>query len=239
DVEWMDGLDLLGPLGLKLAIIPHWNNAEGGTFDTRHCYMGAPRLKILEEKLAYDVVILGIDEHTACTLDPNLRTVAVNGAGALTLRYRGEEKIFPAGSEFSFDVLRASAFSSAPRAKSQPRELMKLESDAPHPPQFVATQLYLIHLARALQDAREVNAHRELIDHAHDAMHELAHEWRGADQLNAPDIAPFVELVIQTRAQLRAAKQFALADQLRDELSARGIALEDTARGTLWRRISL
>ena len=48
--------------------------------------------------------------------------------------------------------------------------------------------------------------------------------------------APFIELLITVRNDLRAAKQFALADRIRDGLTAIGIALEDTAEGTVWRR---
>ena len=49
------------------------------------------------------------------------------------------------------------------------------------------------------------------------------------------DVAPFVELLIETRAGLRKEKQFALADQLRDRLAELGVVLEDTPRGTEWR----
>ena len=49
------------------------------------------------------------------------------------------------------------------------------------------------------------------------------------------DVAPFVELLIETRAALRKEKQFALADNLRDRLAELGVALEDTPRGTEWR----
>ena len=52
------------------------------------------------------------------------------------------------------------------------------------------------------------------------------------------DIAPFVELLVSIRAELRAARQFALADKIRDELAERGVALEDTADGTEWRIVS-
>ena len=38
--------------GLRAAVIPHYNNAEGGTHDTRFCYMGERRLRVLEEALA-------------------------------------------------------------------------------------------------------------------------------------------------------------------------------------------
>ncbi|HOQ99854.1 MAG TPA: cysteine--tRNA ligase [Anaerolineae bacterium] len=45
-----------------------------------------------------------------------------------------------------------------------------------------------------------------------------------------------VALLLSTRQDLRAAKQFALADAIRDRLTALGIVLEDTPHGTRWRR---
>ena len=39
--RWLPGLDLLGTLGLKVAVIPHYDNAEGGRYDTRYCYLGS------------------------------------------------------------------------------------------------------------------------------------------------------------------------------------------------------
>ena len=47
---------------------------------------------------------------------------------------------------------------------------------------------------------------------------------------------PFIELLISTRSRLREAKQFQLADEIRDKLEKLGIALEDTAQGTVWKR---
>lgn len=47
--------------------------------------------------------------------------------------------------------------------------------------------------------------------------------------------APFIELLIRIRADLRKAKQFALADQIRQELTALGVQLEDSPTGTTWR----
>ena len=54
----------------------------------------------------------------------------------------------------------------------------------------------------------------------------------GSDELAAK---PFIELLVSTRTELRQARQFALADRIRDELAAQGVALEDTAQGTLWK----
>ena len=49
------------------------------------------------------------------------------------------------------------------------------------------------------------------------------------------DAGPFIELLIATRNQLRAAKQFKLADEIRTKLAELGIVLEDTPTGTVWK----
>ena len=49
------------------------------------------------------------------------------------------------------------------------------------------------------------------------------------------EAAPFIELLIQVRSELRAAKQFQLADRVRDGLKSLNIALEDGAGGTTWK----
>jgi cysteine--tRNA ligase len=46
-----------------------------------------------------------------------------------------------------------------------------------------------------------------------------------------------VEDLIVKRAQAKKEKNFALADQIRDELAAMGIAIEDTRQGVKWKRI--
>ena len=52
-IHWLDGLDLLSPLGFgaHCVVVPHFDNAEGGTHDTRFCYMGERRLAVMEELL--------------------------------------------------------------------------------------------------------------------------------------------------------------------------------------------
>ena len=54
----------------------------------------------------------------------------------------------------------------------------------------------------------------------------------GSDELAAK---PFIDLLVNTRTELRQARQFALADRIRDELAIQGVVLEDTAQGTLWK----
>lgn len=45
-----------------------------------------------------------------------------------------------------------------------------------------------------------------------------------------------VQAFINKRNEARAAKDFAKADQIRDQLLVKGIVLEDLPDGTIWRR---
>ena len=96
---------------------------------------------------------------------------------------------------------------------------------------------------RSLFDlAREINRGSETGADTGEALHAFK-ELAGVlgltlKQAEKPftDAAPFIELLIKTRKQLRDAKQFKLADEIRDKLLAMGVTLEDTAQGTIWKR---
>jgi len=106
DPGWLPGLDLLGQVtGLRAAVVPHYDNAEGGNHDTRFCYMGERRLRILERQLPGGTFILGVDSHTALVLDLDRRTAAVSGLGGVTIRAGGRGTVFPSGSDVGIDVL--------------------------------------------------------------------------------------------------------------------------------------
>ena len=45
-----------------------------------------------------------------------------------------------------------------------------------------------------------------------------------------------IEKLIQERQQARKNKDFARADQIREELAAKGITLKDTREGVTWKR---
>ena len=59
--------------------------------------------------------------------------------------------------------------------------------------------------------------------------------FRGAGQEDGMSDAE-IDKLVEERKAARAARDFAEADRIRDEMAAGGITLEDTAEGTLWRR---
>jgi len=103
---WRDGLDLLGQLfGVQTAVIPHYDNAEGGNHDTRFCYLGERRLEKLEGDLPDDALVLGVDEHTAITFDLDGRRASISGLGGVTVRHRGVSATYPTGATIEVDAL--------------------------------------------------------------------------------------------------------------------------------------
>ena len=89
DPHWLEGLDVTSAAGIRAAVIPHYDNNEGGTHDTRFCYLGERRLSIMERDLPDGVFVLGVDEHTACTFDLDAGTASVEGRGVVTVRAAG------------------------------------------------------------------------------------------------------------------------------------------------------
>jgi cyanophycinase-like exopeptidase len=107
--RWLEGLDILGRLGLPVAVIPHYDNAEGGSHDTRFCYMGERRLRVLEEQLPADHFIVGVDSHTALVLDFAAGRATVLGLGGVTVRVGGRSRLFEPGTTVAIDALRDAA----------------------------------------------------------------------------------------------------------------------------------
>ncbi len=122
-VRWEVGLGLFEKLfALKVAVIPHFNNQEGGTHDTRYCYMGEHRIKILENALPDDAFILGVDEHSGVIFDLAARNVETVGIGTVTLRKHGNTTQIPSGEKMDIETflnITSSMSTFLPRAKTQ------------------------------------------------------------------------------------------------------------------------
>ncbi len=110
-VHWLEGLHLMRAAGFEgsCVVIPHYDNAEGGTHDTHYCYLGERRLAVMEGMLPEDAWVLGIDEHTVLVADLDAKTVTVSGRGGLTVRRRGTSRVFPAGTRLKLSELHSAA----------------------------------------------------------------------------------------------------------------------------------
>lgn len=102
DPRWVRGLDLFGDFGMRLAIVSHWNNQEGGEeVDTSRCFVGRARFEAMRRFLPPDVVILGLDEHTMAVFDFERQIVEVLGLGRVTIQRGDEHQEVPSGGSFS------------------------------------------------------------------------------------------------------------------------------------------
>ncbi len=117
-------------------------------------------------------------------------------------------------------------------APSRAAFIEALEDDL-NTPQALAV---LFELARAVNRAR---AAEQPAGAARDALLELGGVLGlgfAETAAGSEDAAPFVDLLVEVRSALRSARQFELADQVRDRLTDLGITLEDSREGTRWRR---
>jgi hypothetical protein len=106
DICWKAGLNLLGPFGRNVAIVPHWNNHEGGEeLDTSHSFMGQERFERLLGLLPPDVDVVGIDEHTALMLDFAAGMAVVFGRGGVNWLRDGSTTRLAAGTSMPLEAL--------------------------------------------------------------------------------------------------------------------------------------
>jgi len=264
-VHWLDGLDLMKAAGFggSCVVVPHYDNAEGGTHDTRFCYMGERRLAVMETMLPDDAWVLGIDEHTVLTVDLDARTATVSGRGSLTVRRRGASQVFAAGQKLALDALQAAARGDTGRGRAS--EPAAVAPAAPAEEKAPAQRSPLLAEVARLEQAFEAAIAGRKASEAAEAILNLDRaiaEW-SADTLQTDDpdrarailyslvqrlgeaaagglrdprelLAPLVENLITLRGELRAAKAFELADRVRDRLIAARIELRDTPGGTVW-----
>ena len=254
--RWEGGLDLMSAIGLRVAVIPHYDNAEGGTHDTRYCYMGERRLRLLETQLPDGVDVLGVDEHTACVFDVDEATVSVLGRGALTWRHDSESVRVESGTTIAISSLGEGSGAPADQARAaadsasrngEPRatpffDAVRAQSESAihalecrDPDAVVAalleidTQLY--EWAADTTDSDERDRARELLRRHLVGLGALAH---GGATDPRERVAPIVDRVLSLRRALRGDGQYDVADKLRDVLLEAGVEIRDTPTGTEW-----
>ena len=256
DLHWVDGLDLLGRFGLNLVVVPHWNNAEGGTHDTRFCFMGATRFDALAALLPQAATVLGLDEHTACILDLATDQAEVKGLGGITLRTSDGVMTVKSGDRFALSVLREGSIT--PNRIVEPPE-----SESVSPPTDVNQAFWqrahdlearfqagldqgdvrvatnaLLEFDRLVWQTQQGLEDEAVVAQARDTLRDmivlLGNQMTASPKLREELIAPLVEALLSLRQKLRRESQWDAADMLRTALSAIGIQVEDTPDGHRW-----
>jgi cyanophycinase-like exopeptidase len=227
---WNEGLNLLGRhTGLNAVVVPHFDNSEGGTHDTRFCYMGERRLRILEAQLPPDTFVLGVDEHTGVSFDLDTQVVRVFGRGTMTVRKGDHVWQVKSGEETTIDeiakhggVERVIAETTEPLfvAADQVDELL----DTGNVLAAVDALLELDEMDRDIDTRATVHA---LITR----LGQLAASPR-VDLQSV--VGPYIEALLQARNAARSGGRWDEADAIRDQLTSLHVTIKDTSDGSQW-----
>lgn len=252
---WADGLDLLSRIGLRAAVIPHYDNTEGGTHDTRYCYLGERRLRLLESMLEASTVVLGVDEHTAVLFDLDEDTVTVLGRAGLTLRRQGVSTVFAAGTTVAIDELRAIATGSgrpsdratrpseepacpAPSLRAEAQRLECVFDEALKVRDVGAAVTAVLELEQAIVDWSADTEEMDGTEGPRGLLRRMVTRLAELAVVGARDprqtVAPFVDTLLELREQARNQANWPLADTLRARLTAAGIEIRDAPTGPVW-----
>ena len=263
-IHWLDGLDLLSPLGFgaNCIVVPHFDNAEGGTHDTRFCYMGERRLRTLEATLPEGAFVLGVDSHTALVLDLETGEASIAGLGGITVRVDGRSTRFGAGSALSIEAIgeaaRAlaagdateavhdAALAGGPETRTTPAPPLR-DSMANLEGTFVAALEHgetreavaaLLDLDSAISARLRQGEDSPDLDSASAMFRSLIVRLGDGAAAGAETqlIDELVGGLVEARDTARANRDFATADRIRDRLAAAGIEVRDGANGSTWVR---
>lgn len=182
DVHVKDGLKFFSDFGMRLSIIPHWNNAEGGLdLDTSRCFVGMERFEQWRQLTPKENIVVGLDEHSGIIMDCERGVCDVHGVGSVTVLKSDRAEMYASGASFSLSELGTCV-----------------------PPEPIEKGIRPDVWQMALEAAK-----------AND------------------DETPPCEVLslLEQRKQVRADRNFAESDRLRDAISALGWAVKDTKEG--------
>ena len=262
--HWAEGLDLLGEfVGMAVAVIPHYDNAEGGTYDTRFCYLGEERLAQLEQELDDDAAVIGVDEHTAVIFDVSAKSVEVSGSGGLTVRRRGHTEVLPTGTNISVDELAALVNGSGetsssigvpetpdvdPGVTAGSSQQPSLDADvSSHRSTFDKALVdgdvdgavaAVLAMEESIQAWSADTFQSDAIDRARRELRAMVVRLGELARVGVADpatvVAPLVDALLAARQSARESKDYATGDLLRDVLVNAGVVVNDTPDGASW-----
>jgi cyanophycinase-like exopeptidase len=250
--------------GLPAVVIPHYDNAEGGHHDTRFCYLGEGRLAALERELPDDAFVLGVDEHTAVFLDLAAGSASVSGNGVLTIRRRGRSVVRPAGTVLPLEALADTSTGAGQEATPRPagspaggggdpaadgsrgevsvrEEADRLDarfSEALADRDVDGCVAAVLELEQVIVDWAGDTLTSDDGDHARGMLRGMVIRLGRLAEAGARDpravLGPFVDALLELRADARQGRDFATSDRIRDRLGAAGVEVRDTPAGAEW-----
>ncbi len=217
ELHWIEGLDLFKYYGLQLVFIPHWNNLEGGAeVDTSRCFMGQARFLRMIEMLPDEVTIVGLDEKTALIMDPSTCDCQVRGLGKVTLLHTGHKHTPDrhmgivewdrlAGSDD--DLIKIAGQRQCHFHQYAHGQVFPISEMGPfhafHPEASIPPAIW----KKALQESYPVEAQKP------------------------PLLPDDVSLLVRARQEARNTQNWALADELRQQVKSLGWEILDTEMG--------
>lgn len=259
---WLEGLGVLDVVGLDVAVIPHYDNAEGGHHDTRFCYLGERRLRMLEDELPAGVHVLGVDEHTGVVIDIDADTATVVGNGSITVRVRGESTVIETGRTVPVDALRdpsrggtsmrvspaiapavseAAAPTDATTSTSLADDVTRAEAsfdEALAVGDSDGAVRAVLDLESAIRSWSADTLRSDAMDRAHAALRSMIVRLGEVAVKGLADprtaVEPVMQVVLEVRRRVREEKRYDLSDLLRDRLAEAGLEIRDTPSGPEW-----
>ena len=233
-------------------IFPHHENEiaqtealTGRTFARYWMHNGMLNLK--SEKMSKSLGnMIAIDDFLAAHPGDTMRLLVLNGSYRSPLTYSEE---IVEQSEQAYRRLLAAKKEATPGTPGIPPEAARALSEAAEitRQKFIESMnddfntsgamAAIFDLVRAINQARSDGATQAQLTPALEVFNELTSvlglELSEKEFIDSK-ADPFIALLIRLRADLRAERNWALADKVRDELKALGVTIEDGKDGTSW-----
>ena len=228
--HWLPGLNLIERhTGMPAAIIPHYDNADGANHDTRFCYIGERRLRIMETLLPPEVFIIGVDEHTGIRFDLDARTAYVFGRGTMTIRHHGESWTVSSGESATFEEIISHTGSTI--VLGEPAPLFKID---PNKVEELLDAGKVSDAVDALLNLDELDRDTETRAAVHSLVTRLGHIAASPKVDIMSVVGPYIDALLQARQAARTGGRWDDADAIRDHLMELKVTIKDSKDGSSW-----
>ena len=229
--HWLEGLNLLElHTGMSAAVVPHFDNTEGANHDTRFCYIGEQRLRVLESVLPSKTFIIGVDGHTGVSFDLDTRVASVFGLGQMTIRHHGESWIVNSGGSATFEEIIAHTGSSI--VQKTPAQLFRVD---PRQVEALLESGEVNAAVEALLDLDELDRDLQTRVAVHSLITRLGNIAASPRVDIMSVVGPYIEALLQARQAARSAGRWDDADAIRNRLMELKVTINDSEAGSDWK----